>query len=67
MAHYISGNRSSRAIAAMLTLVSDLEGRIEELKRENENIKEQLTELENSVVRLKKEKKLTNPPSKKSP
>ena len=67
MAYNISGNRSSRAIAAMLPLVSDLEERIEELKRENGNIKEQLTEFENSVVRLKKEKKPTNPPSKKSP
>jgi hypothetical protein len=67
MAYNISRNRSSRAIAAMLPLVSDLEERIEELKRENGNIKEQLTELENSVVRLKKEKKPTNPPSKKSP
>ena len=35
MAYYISGNRSSRAIAAMLPLVSDLEERIEELKKEN--------------------------------
>ena len=67
MAYYISGNRSSIAIAAMLPLVSDLEERIEELKKENQNIKEQLTGLENSVGRLKKEKKPTNHPSKKSP
>jgi predicted RNase H-like nuclease (RuvC/YqgF family) len=58
MAYYISGNRSSKAIAAMLPLVSDLEERIEDLKKENENIKEQLSGLENSMDRLKKRKSL---------
>ena len=67
MAYYISGNRSSKAIAAMLPLVSDLEERIEELKKENQNIKEQLIELEISVDELNKEKDPANPPSKKSP
>jgi hypothetical protein len=33
MAYYVSGNRSSKAIAALLPLVSDLEERIEELKK----------------------------------
>lgn len=67
MAYYISENRSSKAIAAMLPLVSDLEERIEELKKENQNIKEQLIELEISVDELNKEKDPANPPSKKSP
>ena len=67
MAYYISGNRSSKAIAAMLPLVSDLEERIEDLKKENENIKEQLSGLENSMDRLKKEKASTYLPSKNSP
>ena len=67
MAYYISGNRSSKAIAAMLPLVSDLEERIEDLKKENENIKEQLSGLENSMDRLKKEKASTDLPSKNSP
>ena len=67
MAYYISGNRSSKAIAAMLPLVSDLEERIEELKKENQNIKQQLIELEISVDELNKEKDPANPPSKKSP
>ena len=49
MAYYISGNRSSRAIAAMLPLVSDLEDKVEEVKKENQNIREQLIGLENSV------------------
>jgi len=51
----------------MLSLVSDLEERIEELKKENQNIKEQLIELEISVDELNKEKDPANPPSKKSP
>ena len=34
-AYYVSGNRSSKAIAALLPLVSDLEERIEELKKDN--------------------------------
>ena len=67
IAHYISGNRSSKAIAAMLPLVSGLEERIEELKKENQNIKEQLIELKISVDELNKGKDPANPPSKKSP
>ncbi|MBT3444546.1 MAG: hypothetical protein HN443_05855 [Flavobacteriaceae bacterium] len=35
MAYSVSGNRSSKAIAAILPLVSDLEERIEELKKDN--------------------------------
>jgi hypothetical protein len=35
MAYYVSGNRSSKAIAALLPLVSDLEERIKELKKDN--------------------------------
>lgn len=67
MAYYISGNRSSRAIPAMLTLVTDLEEKIEETKKENQNFRVQLIGLENSVDRLKKQKTATNHPSKKSP
>tara|TARA_B100001057_G_scaffold490391_1_gene578551 strand:+ start:6618 stop:6821 length:204 start_codon:yes stop_codon:yes gene_type:complete len=54
MAYYISGNRSSRTIAAMLPLISDLEDKVEKVKRENQNIRERLIELENSMDRLKK-------------
>ena len=67
MAYYISGNRSSRAIAAILPLVSDLEDKVEEVKKENRNIREQLIGLENSVDLLKKQKAATDRPSKKSP
>ena len=65
MAYYISGNKSSKAIAAMLPLVSDLEERIEELKKENEEIREQMTGIIKSVGQLKKP--LTDLPSKNSP
>jgi hypothetical protein len=67
MAYYISGNRSSRAIAAMLPLVSDLEDKVEEVKKENRNIREQLIGLENSGDLLKKQKAATDRPLKKSP
>lgn len=67
MAYYISGNRSSRAIAVMLPLVSDLEDKVEEVKKENRNIREQLIGLENSVDLLKKQKAATDRTSKKSP
>ena len=67
MAYYINGNRSSKAIAAMLPLVSDLEERIEELKKENRTIREQLVGLEISLNKLNKDRSTTNPPSKKSP
>ena len=67
MAYYINGNRSSKAIAAMLPLVSDLEERIEELKKEKRTIREQLVGLEISLNELNKERSTTNPPSKKSP
>ena len=67
MAYYISENRSSRAIAAMLPLVSDLENKVEEVKKENRNIREQLIGLENSVDLLKKQKAATDRPLKKSP
>ena len=66
-AYYISGNRSSRAIAAILPVISDLEERVEEVKKENQNIREQLIGLENSVDHLKKQKAVTDLPSKKSP
>jgi hypothetical protein len=67
MAYYISENKSSRAIAAMLHLVSDLENKVEEVKKENRNIREQLIGLENSVDLLKKQKAATDRPLKKSP
>ena len=67
MAYYITGNRSSRAIAAILPLVSDLEDKVEEVKKEKRNIREQLIGLENSVDLLKKQKAATDRASKKSP
>ena len=67
MAYYINGNRSSKAIAAMLPLVSDLEERIEELKKENRTIREQLVGLEISLNKLNKDRSTTNPQTKKSP
>jgi hypothetical protein len=51
----------------MLPLVSDLEDKVEEVKKENRNIREQLIGLENSVDLLKKQKAATDRPSKKSP
>jgi hypothetical protein len=63
----MSGNWSSRAIIAMLPLIWDLEDKVEEVKKENQNIREQLIELENSVNLLKKQKAATDRPSKKSP
>lgn len=56
MAYYNSGNRSSGATTAILPLVSDLEEKMGELKKENEEIEEQMTGLKNSVNQLKKEK-----------
>ena len=47
IAYYISVNRSSRAIAATLPLISDLEDKVEEVKKENQNIRERLIGLEN--------------------
>lgn len=67
MAYYIGGNKSSRAIAAMLPLVSDLEERMEELNKENEEIKQQMAGLKNSIGQSKKDNTASNPPSKKSP
>jgi hypothetical protein len=51
----------------MLPLVSDLEDKVEEVKKENRNIREQLIGLENSVDLLKKQKAATDRTSKKSP
>ncbi|MEK9604474.1 MAG: hypothetical protein VW127_08630 [Flavobacteriaceae bacterium] len=67
MAYYIGGNKSSRAIAAMLPLVSDLEERMEELNKENKEIKQQMAGLKNSIGQFKKDNTPSNPPSKKSP
>jgi hypothetical protein len=66
MAYYLSNNESSRSIAAILPLVTDLEERIEELRKENEGIQNQLKELNHELFLLNKEKK-ANPPSKSSP
>jgi hypothetical protein len=54
MAYYVSGNRSSKAIAALLPLVSDLEERIEELKKDNEEVREQMKQMKKSMDLLKK-------------
>lgn len=53
-AYYVSGNRSSKAIAALLPLVSDLEERIEELKKDNEEVREQMKQMKKSMDLLKK-------------
>ena len=54
MAYYLSGNRSSKAIAALLPLDSDLEERIEELKKDNEEVREQMKQMKKSMDLLKK-------------
>ena len=54
MAYYLSGNRSSKAIAALQPLVSDLEERIEELKKDNEEVREQMKQMKKSMDLLKK-------------
>jgi hypothetical protein len=54
MAYYVSGNMSSKAIAALLPLVSDLEERIEELKKDNEEVREQMKQMKKSMDLLKK-------------
>ena len=54
MAYYLSGNRPSKAIAALLPLVSDLEERIEELKKDNEEVREQMKQMKKSMDLLKK-------------
>ena len=54
MAYYMSGNSSSKAIAALLPLVSDLEERIEELKKDNEEVREQMKQMKKSMDLLKK-------------
>ena len=57
MAYYLNNNKSSRSIAAILPLVEELEERIEELRKENEGIQNQLKELNHALFLLKKEKK----------
>lgn len=51
MAYYESGKKSSKAITALLPLVSDLEERIKEFKKENEELREHMNK---SVDLLKK-------------
>ena len=65
MAYFISGDKSSKTIAAILPLVSELEERIEGLRKENEEIREQMTGLVKSLGQLKK--KPTDLPSRNSP
>lgn len=54
MDYYVSGNRSSKAIATLLPLISDLEERIEELKKDNEEVREQMKQMKKSMDLLKK-------------
>lgn len=56
MAYYLSSNKSSRSIAAVLPLVAELEERIEELRKENQGIQNHVKELDHALFLLKKEK-----------